>query len=72
MTGSVSGSALNQCGSETLPATSYSFCSSVTEMYTVKEKGGKPETSRTLKICPETSTKLYVHEFGFRFQALSV
>jgi hypothetical protein len=53
-------------------------------MYTVKEKGGKPERTqlplpyglrnpyRNLKsgelsrLCPETSKKLYVHEFGFR------
>ncbi len=62
--------------------TSFSFFSAL--MYTVKEKGGKPERTqlplpyglrnpyRNLKsgelsrLCPETSKKLYVHEFGFR------
>jgi hypothetical protein len=45
-------------------------------LYTVKEKGGKPNRKpyippteasslKILKLCPETSTKLYVHEFGF-------
>jgi hypothetical protein len=46
-------------------------------VYTVKEKGGnlignhtpflwfKNPYRKTLKIMPRTSTKLYVHEFGF-------
>jgi hypothetical protein len=58
-------------------ATSYSFYTAL--LYTVKEKGGKSthplpyglrNPYRTLKsentrLCPETSKKLYVHEFGF-------
>jgi hypothetical protein len=58
--------------------------STVQLLYTVKEKGGKPDRTpypipnglrnqyRNLKsecelsrLCPETSTKLYVQEFGF-------
>ncbi len=54
-------------------------------LYTVKEKGGKPDTKRSIPLpyglrnpyrnlksensqdyAPETSKKLYVHEFAFR------
>jgi hypothetical protein len=47
-------------------------------LYTVKEKEGKPyplnlvseihtgtSSLKTLKVMPRTTTKLYVHEFGF-------
>jgi hypothetical protein len=58
--------------------TSYSFCSAL--LYTVKEKGGKPDRKphplprnsyRNLKsensqnYAPKNPKKLYVHEFGF-------
>ncbi len=54
----------------------FSYC----VLYTVKEKGRNPdrkpypltyglkihtETWELSRLCPETSTKLYVHEFGF-------
>jgi hypothetical protein len=51
-------------------------------VYTIKEKGGNPDKKTTLpllyglrnfyripellRLCPENSTKLYVHELGFR------
>jgi hypothetical protein len=50
-----------------------SFYSAVT-VYTVKEKGGKPDTKpyslryglrNPYRNRPEISTKLYVHKFGF-------
>ncbi len=53
--------------------------STIKLLYTGKEKGGKPDRKpypfpyvlrnlqfwELLRLCPETSTKLYVHEFGF-------
>ncbi len=45
-------------------ATSYSFYSSVT----VHCKGERRKTWELSRLCPETSTKLYVHEFGFRLR----
>jgi hypothetical protein len=59
-------------------ATSYSF--SVQLLYTVKETTispslwfkksiHKPQVWELSRLCPETSTKLYVHEFGFCMQS---
>jgi hypothetical protein len=56
------------------PSTSYSFYSSL--LYTVKEKGGKPDRKpytppyglRNPDRNPEISTKLYVHEFCSSFK----
>ncbi len=59
--------------------TSYSFYSAL--LYTIKKKGGKPDIkpqpfpmvleihTELSRSCPETSKKLYVHEFGFRSES---
>ncbi len=85
-------SLLNTVTTTALPWDSYFFIltqpltvSTVQLLYTVKEKGGKPDRKQyplTLwfkksiqkpqvwehsRLWPETSTKLYVHEFGFSF-----
>ncbi len=62
-------------------ATSYSFYSVL--LYTVKEKGGKPDRKphplpygfsnqkpqvwELSRLCPKILKKLYIHEFGFRY-----
>jgi hypothetical protein len=57
--------------------------SSVQLLYTVKEKGGKPDRKPYLlsqglrnpyrkPSSPETSTKLCVHEFGFRLISVTL
>jgi hypothetical protein len=64
-----------------LPIDFYFFKVTQPLTVSVKEKGGKPENHtpfhmiseihtktsslKTLKLCPETYTKLYVNEFGF-------
>ncbi len=39
-------------------------------MNTVKEKERKPDRNPFSRLYPETSTKLYVHEYGFRMRII--
>jgi hypothetical protein len=54
--------------------TSYSFCSALLYVYTVKEKGGKPDRkphpfqeihTETSRLRPEKPKEIVRHEFGF-------